>query len=49
LVIDDMVAIDITQRFQGKPPSRFVLVNPGGQCLLDDPTARALKPRSQRV
>ena len=48
-VIDAVPGVDIGQRFQRHLVAPSLQCNVLGQCLLDDPASRALKPRGQSV
>ncbi|OHV87959.1 hypothetical protein ORS3428_04080 [Mesorhizobium sp. ORS 3428] len=48
-VVYNPTSVNIGQRFKRKPLALLLQVDPGGECLFDDPTTRALKSSSQLV
>jgi len=48
-MIDDTAGVDVGQRLAGQAAAFLLLVDPGGQRLLDDPPSRALQARGNLV
>jgi len=48
-MVDDPAGLHVVQRFERQAPMFLLLVDPGRQGLLDDPTARAFQAGSHPI